>query len=89
LHGSLIVVMQLKPIQILPSTIEADALWDKRRTARFFGVSLGTVDQWTSPRSSKLGPKHIKVGALVRFRPADLYEFLDSCPSGGGRNVVV
>jgi predicted DNA-binding transcriptional regulator AlpA len=62
-------------------TVEGE-LWDKRKLARFLGVSVYKVDQWVS---KKQGPRHIKVGVLVRFKPADVFAFLDSCPSGGGK----
>ncbi len=66
--------------------IQADSnlenLWDKRRLAVFLGVSVQTVDYWTS--TGRGGPRHIKIGRLVRFRPADVAAYVESCPSAGG-----
>lgn len=56
-----------------------EPLWDKRRLASFLGVSVATVDQWVSRGNG--GPRHLKVGALVRFRPDDVREFLGACPA--------
>lgn len=57
-----------------------DGLWDKKQTARFFGVSPFLVDRWCSRGG---GPRYVKVGPLVRFRPSDVFEFLESNIRGG------
>jgi predicted DNA-binding transcriptional regulator AlpA len=56
------------------------SLKDKKFTARFFAVSLGTVDRWVSQGR---GPRYIKVGNLVRFRMEDLVAFADANVHGG------
>jgi excisionase family DNA binding protein len=56
-------------------------LWDKRVTARYLGVSVKTLDRWMS---EKRGPKGLKVGVQVRFRPADVQAYLASCRTLGG-----
>jgi excisionase family DNA binding protein len=43
-------------------------------------VSLATIRRW---RLERRGPKFIKVGALVRYQPEDLEEWLASLPTGG------
>jgi hypothetical protein len=57
-------------------------LWDKRRTARFLGVSIYTLDKWVA--GDRGGPMHIKLNErLIRFRPDDVYAYLDMCARGG------
>ena len=41
--------------------------------AYYIGVTPGTLNTW---RSQGKGPKHIKVGALVRYSEADLDAWL-------------
>ncbi len=63
--------------QFEPSTSiggSPDQLWDKRRLAQFLGVSIATVDRWTSHLGG--GPPYVKVGDLVRFVPADVQAFV-------------
>ena len=64
-------------------SIETDqgGLWDKPRLAKFLKVSKPTVDQWVS--KGRGGPRHLKIGALVRFRPEDVFDYLESCARGG------
>lgn len=75
--------MQSKHFQA--TITEVEGLWDKRKVARFFGVSVATVDQWVS---KKRGPRHRKVGALVRFHPDDIRAYFSSCPAGGGGDIA-
>lgn len=58
-----------------------ESLWDKRAVAKYLGVSPKTIDRWLSEGR---GPKGLKVGAHVRFRPADVNTFLESCVTLGG-----
>ena len=62
-----------------------EALWDKRATARYLGVSVKTIDRWLSENR---GPKGLKVGVQVRFRPDDVQIFLESCATVGGGAAV-
>jgi excisionase family DNA binding protein len=68
-----------KPTQ--PIAPETDSLWDKKKLAKFLDVSVSTVDQWIT---QKRGPRYIKVGVLVRFKPADVHEFVEQCRPDGG-----
>ncbi|HWB83495.1 MAG TPA: helix-turn-helix domain-containing protein [Bryobacteraceae bacterium] len=43
-------------------------------------VSLAALRRW---RPERRGPHYIKVGALVRYRPEDVEEWLAAQPSGG------
>jgi hypothetical protein len=52
-----------------------DKLLNERQAAELLGVSPGTLSVW---RATKRYPalKYIKVGASVRYSPADVQEFL-------------
>jgi predicted DNA-binding transcriptional regulator AlpA len=43
-------------------------------------VSLAALRRW---RTEKRGPRYRKLGALVRYDPADVAEWVRSCPTGG------
>lgn len=49
----------------------------ERDIARLAGVSLGTVRRW---RQRKQGPPSIKLGALVRYVPEDVIEWIEAQP---------
>ena len=51
---------------------------DKKFVARFYGVSIKKVDRWVA---SGTGPRHKKVGVLVRFCVDDLIEYWDNLPT--------
>jgi predicted DNA-binding transcriptional regulator AlpA len=57
-----------------------DALLNEHDVARITGMSLATVRRW---RLFGQGPRYIKVGSAVRYRPEDVKAYLDSRPSGG------
>jgi hypothetical protein len=42
-------------------------------------VSLASLRRWRLVQS---GPRFVKVGALVRYRPEDLEQWMDSLPAG-------
>jgi excisionase family DNA binding protein len=58
----------------------SEELKNKKFVARYFGVSLGTVNRWVHEGR---GPRFRKVGSLVRYSMEDLHAYLDTCPSGG------
>ena len=62
-----------------PGTLEN--LLNERDVARVTGMSLASVRRW---RLLRQGPVYIKIGAAVRYRPADLTGWLDSRPASGG-----
>jgi len=43
-------------------------------------VSLASLRRW---RLLQRGPRFIKVGALVRYRPEDLEQWMAALPTGG------
>jgi len=48
--------------------------------SRLLQVSLARLRKW---RVEKRGPRFIKIGSLVRYRLADLHQWLSSQPTGG------
>jgi len=57
-----------------------DYLRSDVEVAEYFGVKVATIRKW---RILGQGPRYIKIGSLVRYRPEDLLAFLDSCPKRG------
>jgi predicted DNA-binding transcriptional regulator AlpA len=51
-----------------------------RQVAELLAVSVRTVQSW---RFMNQGPKFIKVGRAVRYRPEDVSNYLASRPGGG------
>jgi predicted DNA-binding transcriptional regulator AlpA len=49
---------------------------------RITGLSVSTIRRY---RLLGCGPKFLKIGAAVRYRPEDLAAFLNSRPTGGGQ----
>lgn len=56
-------------------------LLNEREVATILAVSIATVRRW---RLLGHGPKATKVGISVRYKPADIEEFLKLCPTIGG-----
>jgi predicted DNA-binding transcriptional regulator AlpA len=46
------------------------------------GLSVASVRRW---RLLRQGPKFIKIGAAVRYKPEDISGWLESRPTGGGQ----
>jgi len=55
-------------------------LLTERDVARMTGLSVGTVRRW---RLLRQGPKYLKLGAAVRYKPEDISTWLESRPTGG------
>ena len=55
-------------------------LLTEKEVAGRLAVSLALVRRW---RLRGCGPRYIKIGALVRYRPEDVESFIKSRPSGG------
>jgi predicted DNA-binding transcriptional regulator AlpA len=55
-------------------------LLTERDVARITGLSVASVRRW---RLLRQGPKYIKIGAAVRYRPEDVSAWLASRPTGG------
>ena len=51
----------------------------EKDVAKQISVSLASVRRW---RLVNIGPRFVKVGALVRYRPEDLQHWMESLPSG-------
>ena len=52
----------------------------EKEVAKQISVSLASLRRW---RLVQRGPRFIKVGALVRYRPEDLEQWLEALPAGG------
>ena len=57
------------------------ALLDEKQLARALNISVASARRW---RLLRQGPKFLKIGVLVRYRPEDVSEWLETRPSGGG-----
>jgi predicted DNA-binding transcriptional regulator AlpA len=65
-----------------PNTLEE--LLTEHDVARITGLSVASVRRW---RLLSQGPKYLKIGAAVRYKPEDIAAWLESRPSGGGRQA--
>jgi len=61
------------------------SLLNERDVARITGLSVASVRRW---RLFRQGPRYIKIGAAVRYKPADVSAWLDTRPSAGGTALV-
>jgi len=59
-------------------------LLNEHDVARITGLSVASVRRW---RLFRQGPKYLKIGAAVRYRPEAISEFLASRPTGGGEEA--
>jgi predicted DNA-binding transcriptional regulator AlpA len=57
-----------------------ERLLNEHEVATRVGVSVATVRRW---RRLHTGPLFLKIGALVRYRPQSVEEWLNSRPTGG------
>lgn len=55
-------------------------LLNEIEVAKRLQVSVACVRRW---RLERRGPRYLKIGSLVRYRPEDVQHWLMSCPSGG------
>ncbi|MCC6486393.1 MAG: helix-turn-helix domain-containing protein [Candidatus Hydrogenedentes bacterium] len=58
-----------------------NSLLNEHDVARITGLSVASVRRW---RLLRRGPKYLKIGAAVRYKPEDLSDWIESRPSGGG-----
>jgi predicted DNA-binding transcriptional regulator AlpA len=58
-----------------------EALLTEHDVARVTGLSIASVRRW---RLLRQGPRYIKIGAAVRYKPEDISLWLESRPTGGG-----
>ncbi|MFV0433360.1 MAG: helix-turn-helix domain-containing protein [Leucobacter sp.] len=55
--------------------VAAPVLLNESEAARYLTVSVSALRAW---RGQARGPRHLKVGAQVRYRPRDLDNYLDA-----------
>jgi predicted DNA-binding transcriptional regulator AlpA len=60
-------------------------LLNEQDVARITGMSVASVRRW---RLFRRGPKYLKIGAAVRYRPEEISAWLESRPSGGGQSAL-
>jgi predicted DNA-binding transcriptional regulator AlpA len=58
-----------------------EKLLNEHDVARITGLSVASVRRW---RLFRRGPKYLKIGAAVRYKPEDISTWLESRPTGGG-----
>jgi predicted DNA-binding transcriptional regulator AlpA len=56
------------------------ALLDEKQLARTLNISVASARRW---RLLNQGPRFLKIGASVRYRPEDVDAWLASRPAGG------
>jgi len=61
-----------------------ETLLNEHDVARITGLSVASVRRW---RLLRQGPKYIKIGAAVRYKPEDVSAWLETRPSGGGQQA--
>jgi predicted DNA-binding transcriptional regulator AlpA len=59
-----------------------DNLFKERQVAQILNNTVGTLHVW---RHRGQGPKFVKVGRSVRYRPADVEKFINENVKGGAR----
>ena len=57
-------------------------LLNERRVAEMLGMSVASLRRW---RLLQKGPRFIKLGSAVRYKPDDISAWLASRPRGGGQ----
>ena len=57
-----------------------ETLLNEHDVARITGLSVASVRRW---RLLRQGPRYIKIGAAVRYKPEDISAWLASRPTGG------
>lgn len=55
------------------SRTAADHLLNEGQLARLWNISIRTLQKW---RTTGDGPRFVKVGSLVRYRPSDIDDFV-------------
>ena len=57
-----------------------ERLLNDHEVAALIGVSIATVRRW---RLLRRGPRYLRIGVLIRYRPESIREWLDARPTGG------
>jgi len=63
---------------------QIESLLNEHDVAHITGLSVASVRRW---RLFRQGPKYLKIGAAVRYKPEDISAWLESRPSGGGHQT--
>ena len=63
-----------------------ESLLNEYDVARLTALSVASVRRW---RLLRQGPKYLKIGAAVRYKPEDISAWLESRPSGGGHQEAL
>ena len=66
---------------MVPISNAVTELLNEHDGARITGLAVSSVRRW---RLLRQGPKFLKLGAAVRYKPEDITAWLESRPSGGG-----
>ena len=61
-----------------------ETLLNEHDVARITSLSVASVRRW---RLLRQGPKYLKIGTAVRYKPEDVSAWLESRPSGGGHQA--
>ena len=77
-------------IRVMETQMEAlsnplHPLLHERDVARITGLSLASVRRW---RFLGQGPKYLKIGSAVRYKPEDLAAWLETRPRGGEQHPL-
>jgi len=57
-----------------------ETLLNEYDVARITGLSVASVRRW---RLLRQGPRYLKIGSAVRYKPEDISAWLASRPTGG------
>lgn len=57
-----------------------EPLLNEHDVARITKLSVQTIRRW---RLFRGGPKYVKIGAAVRYKPHDIATWIESRPTGG------
>jgi predicted DNA-binding transcriptional regulator AlpA len=68
----------------MATTNTPTALLNEHDLARLTGLSVASVRRW---RLLRQGPRFLKIGAAVRYKPKDVSAWLESRPTGGGHEA--
>ena len=63
-----------------------ERLLNDHEVAALVGVSVATVRRW---RLLRRGPRYLRIGVLIRYRPDSIRQWLDARPTGGATDSDV
>ena len=64
-----------------------ETLLNEHDVARITALSVASIRRFRLLRQG--GPRYLKIGAAVRYKPEDISAWLESRPSGGGHQAEV